>query len=195
MSATKKWKTTLRVERPTGRSISLGAHLEVNGIWQVSPRLGCRLQRSCTVCSTFCSTQDAWGVSMSTRIMYMPVRWPQNRGACTACRTTGPPPPGVQGAAEFARPAQPAAPEPKPILHGLSQPQRAPSASPQAAARPPPAAVKPEAVLEQGVSVPISAEAPKVSSGHCTLKAISEFQPCHESRWESDTLYLHGEPD
>ena len=32
MSATKKWKTTLRVERPGGRSISLGAHLEVNGI-------------------------------------------------------------------------------------------------------------------------------------------------------------------
>ena len=32
MSATKKWKTTLRVERPGERSISLGAHLEVMGI-------------------------------------------------------------------------------------------------------------------------------------------------------------------
>ena len=47
MSATKKWKTTLRVERPTGRSISLGAHLEVNGIWHVSPRLNFRLHSSC----------------------------------------------------------------------------------------------------------------------------------------------------
>ena len=116
------------------------------------------------------------GVSRrASTVKAMPEEWSRHGGACTACRTTGPPPPGVQGAAEFARPARPAAPEPKPVLHSLVQPQRAPSASPQAAVRPPSAAVKPELVLEQGVSVPISAEAPKVSARHCTLKVIREF--------------------
>ena len=163
-----------RQEHLAGRSPGSQRHLAR----LASPRLLAAkpLHRIIPACIAYSLVCLVLGASETTSIENaVPVKRLQNRGACTACRTTGPPPPGVQGAAEFARPAQPAAPEPKPVLHGLAQPQRAPSASPQAAARPPPAAVKPVPVLEQGVSVPISAEAPKVLSRHCTLKVIREF--------------------